>query len=154
MVAHGLRIFNYCLPDGNEEKREGGTEEEEKEEEAPLSSIFTSVYQPCIWWSEEKNPLCLKILWRRVWITYFPALQTWQKQFHPFVFPNAYSNLSWQLVDCGESWFLLRMLDFRTSIWRQQTRRLNQAWKHLKWHFIQTISEDSTLKPSRLLGHR
>lgn len=25
MVAHGLRIFNYCLPDGrDEEKREGG----------------------------------------------------------------------------------------------------------------------------------
>lgn len=23
MVAHGLRILNYCLPDGKEEEREG-----------------------------------------------------------------------------------------------------------------------------------
>lgn len=32
-----------------------------------------------------KTPLCLKILWRRAWITYFLALQTWHKRFHPFV---------------------------------------------------------------------
>lgn len=62
MVAHGLRILNYCLPDGREEGgSEGEIVEEEEEEGGGFEAAYLHLYiNP--WFSNQKNQLPPKTL--------------------------------------------------------------------------------------------
>lgn len=98
MVAHGLRISNYCLPDGREEgKREGGIEGGGGGGASePHIYICISTLHLVI---RGKNQLPPKILWRRRVHCLFSSKHKHQKtEANPsFVCPDARLNLPGQL---------------------------------------------------------
>lgn len=156
MVAHGLRIFNYCLPDGRDgEKWEGGRDRRgggggggacEQHIYICISTLHLVI--------RGKNPLPVEALhvlpifplhkhYKSDATHLFSLMCIWISQDSSRI-AGSCSELVWIQTNV---W--LRMLDFRMwmcSEMLRQTYRLNQAGNLLKWHFIQTRSEDWSLK--------
>lgn len=161
MVAHGLRIFNYCLPDGrDEEKREGGRDRRgggggggacEQHIYICISTLHLVI--------RGKNPLPLEALHV---LPIFPLHKHYKGDAtHLFSLMGIWicQDSSRIVGSCSELVWIqttvrLRMLDFRMWMCSEMLHGLCDARPTgltrretlLIWHFIQTRSEDWSLK--------
>lgn len=149
MVAHGLRILNYCLPDGRGEgRRREGVVGEEEEEGASKQHIYICISTLDLVIRQKTN--CLQKHSRGIAsITYFPAAQTLANDsphlffvlfffLSLFFLSEAYLNLPGQLVDCGE--FCARLASiYLDIITRQFAECRTRACSHIRVNFTRGV---------------
>lgn len=95
MVAHGLRILNYCLPDG----REGGGRGRGRGGGTSKQHIYICISTLDLVIRQRKNQLPPKTLWGRCIYYLFSGGANIRERFAHF--SGAHLNLPGQLVDCG-----------------------------------------------------